>query len=310
MGGRVAVRGKVAAVTGAGSGIGRALVVELARRDARVSGCDTDAEGLAATAALVPGMHTAVVDVSQRAAMFAYAEAVRSHFGVVHQVYNNAGIAFSQPVAESSWEDYERVFRVNLNGVIHGTQAFLPHLVASGDGHVVNLSSLNGVLAQAGMSHYCTAKFAVRGFTETLALELRRDGLPVAASVVHPGGVGTAIADNAMRLAQAAGHQVGPTHDRNRHLYNEKVLRMDPAKAARIIVDGVEAGRPRILVGGDAILADALVRLAPARVGDVTLWLERRLARSVEPTGRAAPVADVTAGSTQGPIPSQQGDRR
>lgn len=271
------VAGKVVAVTGAGSGIGRALALELRRRGARVSGCDVDEVGLTETAAQVGDMHTAVVDVGDRDAVFGYAADVVSHFGVVHQVHNNAGIAFNQPVLETSWADYERVLRVNLEGVIHGTQAFLPHLVASGDGHVVNISSLNGYFAQPGMSHYCASKFAVRGFTECLALEVRRDGLPVKVSVVHPGGVRTAISDNAARLAQEAGHAITAEQERRRRLYNEKLLRMDPSEAARTIVDGVERNRLRIRVGRDAVIVDRLVRLLPATAGRVGLAVERRM---------------------------------
>src|SRR6476469_7426535 len=164
------VRGKVAVVTGAGSGIGRALASELAARGARLALSDVDEAGLAETAELASAagadVHTQRVDVSDRAAVEAYASTVAAHFGVVHQIYNNAGIAFARPLLETTYEDYDRVLGVNLWGVIHGTKAFLPHLVESGDGHVVNVSSLNGYMAQDRMSHYCTSKFAVRGFTE------------------------------------------------------------------------------------------------------------------------------------------------
>jgi NAD(P)-dependent dehydrogenase (short-subunit alcohol dehydrogenase family) len=274
----ITVRGKVAVVTGAGSGIGRALAIELSERGARVTGCDVDEMGLKETATRCRGeLHTAVVDMGDRPAVQDYAADVAAHFGEVHQVYNNAGIAFSAPVADSDWSDYERVFRVNLNGVIHGTQAFLPHLIASGDGHVVNVSSLNGYLAQPGMSHYCTAKFAVRGFTETLRAEMLLDGHPVRVSVVHPGGVATSISDNALALARDAGLQVTAAQEARNKTYREKLLKMDPAKAARIIVDGVEKGRVRIRVGNDAIMIDHLVRLMPATATRVGVYLERQM---------------------------------
>jgi short-subunit dehydrogenase len=268
---------KVAVVTGAGSGIGRALAVELGRRGARVSGCDVDEVGLKETAELVAGMHTAVLDVGEREAVFAYASDVRSHFGAVHQVFNNAGVALGRTVLESTWADYERVLRVNLAGVIHGTQAFLPHLVASGDGHVVNISSLNGYLAQPAMSHYCASKFAVRGFTESLWAEMRREGLPVKVSVVHPGGVSTSIADNAMAYARSAGLPITAADEARRRFYNEKLLRMDPAKAARIILAGMAKGRLRIRVGADAVLVDHLVRAVPTTTLRASLAIERRL---------------------------------
>ncbi len=280
------VQGKVAVVTGAGSGIGRALAVELTRRGARVAGCDLDVTGLAETARRCGELYTAKVDVGDREAVFGFAAEVADHFGVVHQVYNNAGIAFSRTVLQSDWADYERVLRVNLHGVVHGTQAFLPHLVRSGGGHVVNVSSLNGYLAQPEMSHYCTSKFAVRGFTETLRAEMLASGAPVKVSVVHPGGVATSIADNAVTHAAAAGLEVTPADEARRRAYNEKLLRMDPQQAAAIIVDGVEAGRFRIRVGRDAVLVDRLVRLLPTASTRLMLALDRRMF-----AGRRAPTA-------------------
>jgi NADP-dependent 3-hydroxy acid dehydrogenase YdfG len=274
------VRGKVAAVTGAGSGIGRAVAIELSKRGALVSGCDVDETGLKETATLCTGeFHPAVVDMGDRAAVHEYAADVATHFGQVNQVYNNAGIAFARTVLESDWADYERVLRVNLHGVIHGTQAFLPHLIASGDGHVVNVSSLNGYLAQPGMSHYCASKFAVRGFTESLRAEMLLEGRPVRVSVVHPGGVATSIADNALAHAREAGNEITAVHEARNKTYREKLLRMQPDEAARIIVDGVEKGRVRIRVGSDAVLVDRLVRLLPTTAGRIAVALERRMVK-------------------------------
>lgn len=274
------VQGKVAAVTGGGSGIGRALAIELSSRGAAVSTCDVDEVGLKETASLCGGdVHTAVVDMTDRDAVRAYAAEVVDRFGVAHQVYNNAGIAFSESVLDSDWADYERVLGVNLNGVIHGTQAFLPHLIASGAGHVVNVSSLNGYFAQPNMSHYCASKFAVRGFTESLRTEMLLERHPVKVSVVHPGGIATNISDNALALARKAGHEITAAHEARTRTYREKLLRMDPQRAARIIVDGVEKGRPRIRVGSDAVFIDRLVRLAPARANRVAVAFERRLQR-------------------------------
>ena len=289
------VRGKVAAVTGAGSGIGRALAVELARRGARLAVSDVDPFGLAetveqvtATGAQVSGQE---LDVTDRDAVCAWADSVVQLYGAAHQVYNNAGIALHRSVLDSDWADYERVLGVNLWGVVHGTKAFLPHLVASGDGHVVNISSLNGYLAQAGMSHYCTSKFAVRGFTEALRVELAAAGSPVLATVVHPGGVRTRIADRAFAAAERRGALPTEEDRRRRDLYNEKLLRMDPAQAARTVLDGVEAGRPRVLVGSDAKAVDLLVRLLPASYPRVTRALERRLSPT-QPPVRAAQRTD------------------
>ena len=275
------VRGKVAVVTGAGSGIGRAVAIELSKRGALVSGCDVDEPGLKETATLCTGeLHTAVVDMGSRDAVLDYASEVVAHFGQVNQVYNNAGIAFARSVLESEWADYERVLRVNLEGVIHGTQAFLPHLIASGDGHVINVSSLNGYLAQPGMSHYCASKFAVRGFTESLRTEMLLERHPVQVSVVHPGGVATSIADNALAAAREAGQEVTAVHEARNRTYREKLLRLPADKAATIIVDGVEAGRVRIRVGSDAVLVDRLVRLLPTTAGRIAVALERRMLKA------------------------------
>jgi NAD(P)-dependent dehydrogenase (short-subunit alcohol dehydrogenase family) len=282
-----AITGKVAAVTGAGSGIGRALALGLARRSARLAVSDVDEAGLEGTAAAARALGAEVLterlDVADRDAVVAHAETVAGHFGVVHQIYNNAGIAFSRLVLESDWEDYERVLGVNLWGVIHGTKAFLPHLVASGDGHVVNISSVNGFLSQPRMSHYCASKFAVRGFTESLGLELRQAGHPVRATVVHPGGIRTSIAANAVRSARERGLELTPADEARRRFMEEKVLKMDPAAAAETILEGVQAGRARVLVGHDAKAVDALVRVLPALHQRLFLAAERRLA-----TGSAA----------------------
>jgi NAD(P)-dependent dehydrogenase (short-subunit alcohol dehydrogenase family) len=278
-----AVAGKVCAVTGAGSGIGRALALGLARRGARVAVADVDDSGLAATAdaarALGGDVHVQRVDVADREAVVAWAGAVAAHFGAVHQVYNNAGIAFSRSVLESEWSDYDRVLGVNLWGVIHGTKAFLPHVIASGDGHVVNISSLNGFLAQPGMSHYVASKFAVRGFTETLRIEMLEAGHRVGVTSVHPGGIKTSIADNAMASARALGLPITEDDEARRRTYNEKLLRMSPDTAADIIIGGVEAGRGRVLVGNDAKVVDLLVRAIPALYPRAVAALDRRLRR-------------------------------
>lgn len=276
-----AFTGKVAVVTGAGSGIGRALAVELARRGARVAISDVNETGLRSTASALGSaeVHSCVLDVGDRDAVHAYAEEVVARFGVVHQIYNNAGVAFSRPVLETDYADYERVFSVNLWGVIHGTKAFLPHLIASGDGHLINVSSLNGYMAQDQMTHYCTSKFAVRGFTESVRAEMLAGGHPVKVSSVHPGGIKTNIANAALDKAKELGLPTTEADERRRKTYNEKLLKMDPAQAAKIITDGVAAGRPRILVGNDAKAVDKLVRLLPSRYPQLTAAFDKRVNR-------------------------------
>ncbi|MET4609895.1 NAD(P)-dependent dehydrogenase (short-subunit alcohol dehydrogenase family) [Rhodococcus sp. PvR044] len=250
--------GRVAVVTGAGSGMGRTLALGLARRGARLAVSDVDTEGLAATVGLLEELGADVrsdrLDVSERESVLRYADAVVEHFGVVNQVYNNAGIAFSGSILESEFKDIERVLDVDYWGVVNGTKAFLPHLIASGDGHVINTSSLYGILALPRQSAYNSAKFAVRGFTESLRLEMLAGGHPVRVTCVHPGGVKTNVANN-------AGH-AGPTKDpAETALYNEKLLRMSPEKAAEIILDGVAKNRARVLVGNDARGLDLMVRI-------------------------------------------------
>ena len=275
------VQDKVAVVTGAGSGIGRALAVVLARRGARVAISDVNEEGLSQTSERVNALggeaHTALLDVSDRDAVSAYASAVVEHFGVVHQIYNNAGIAGGAvPVTECDYETYEKIIAINLWGVINGTKEFLPYLIESGDGHVVNISSLNGLVAQASMTGYCTTKFAVRGFTESLRAEMLSLRSPVRVTVVHPGGIATNIATSALEEAQRAGREITDEQRQRAEAYNEKLLKMSPARAAEIIVDGVEANRSRILVGNDAKGVDLLVRLLPRTHPRLMAWWEKR----------------------------------
>jgi short-subunit dehydrogenase len=149
-------------------------------------------------------------------------------------------------------------------------------VIASGDGHVINISSLNGYMAQGGMSHYCTSKFGVRGFTESLRVEMLAAGHPVGVTAVHPGGIRTSIADNALEAARALGLPVTEAEEARRRRYNEKLLRMPPEAAAETIIKGVEAGRGRVLVGGDAKVVDLLVRALPGLYPKGLVALERR----------------------------------
>ncbi|WP_151769616.1 SDR family NAD(P)-dependent oxidoreductase [Streptomyces abyssomicinicus] len=280
------VRGKVAVVTGAGSGIGRELALCLADRGARLALCDIDELGLGETADRVKAggaeVYASRVDVGDRAAVETLAAEVAERFGAVHQVYNNAGVASpGSSVLESEWADFDRVLRVDLFGVIHGTKAFLPHLIASGDGHVVNVSSLNGLLALPGAGGYCAAKFGVRGFTEALRAELLVAGHPVRVSVVHPGGVRTGIKRNERERRRREGREMSPEEIRRSEAFERKLLRMAPERAARTVVDGVEANRARILVGGDARNCDRLVRLAPVLAPRLAAWFARRTYQAV-----------------------------
>ncbi|WP_210481179.1 SDR family oxidoreductase [Naasia sp. SYSU D00948] len=256
---------KVAVVTGAGSGIGRALASGLAGRGARLAIADWDERGLHDTAELLRSRGTEVLpvtlDVSERDAVAAFAAQVAERFGVVHQVYNNAGIAGGAlTIAETDYEAFERVLAVNLWGVVHGTKEFLPHLIASGDGHVVNVSSLNGFMAQPRLAPYITSKFAVRGFTEALRTEMLAARLPVAVTVVHPGGVRTNITRSAYGPGSAA---IPAEHLKRVEVYERRLFRTSPEDAARIILRAVERKKPRVLIA-QAHSVDRLVRLLPA----------------------------------------------
>ncbi len=249
--------GKVAVVTGAGSGIGQALAIELARSGAKLAISDVDVDGLAATEERLNAIGAPVkfdrLDVSERAAFLAYADAVNDHFGTVNQIYNNAGIAFAGDIEVSQFKDIERVMDVDYWGVVNGTKAFLPHLIASGDGHVINISSIFGLFSVPGQAAYNSAKFAVRGFTEALRQEMMLAGHPVKVTTVHPGGIKTAIARNATAAEGLDVSELAQSFD--------KLARTSPQKAAQIILDGVRKNKARVLVGADAKVLDIIVRL-------------------------------------------------
>ncbi len=252
------IKGKVAVVTGAGSGIGRALAYDLARRGAKLAVSDIDATGLAATVkqlrVIGAPVHSTTLNVTDRAAVLGYADEVAAHFGSVNLVFNNAGIAFTGDISAMSFEQIERVMDVDFWGVVNGTKAFLPHVVASGEGHIVNISSLFGLLAIPGQSAYNAAKFAVRGFTEALRQEMLIAGNNVHVTCVHPGGIKTAIARN-------GGAVEGQDAAKLAEYFDAKLAKTTPEAAARSILRAVENNRPRAVVGIDAKVLDVLVRL-------------------------------------------------
>jgi NAD(P)-dependent dehydrogenase (short-subunit alcohol dehydrogenase family) len=248
--------GKVAVVTGAGSGIGQALAIELARSGAKVAISDVDTEGLADTEKQLRAIGAPVkadrLDVTEREAFLLYADEVKNHFGKVNQIYNNAGIAYVGDVEVSPFKDIERVMDVDFWGVVNGTKAFLPYLIESGDGHVINVSSVFGLFSVPGQSAYNAAKFAVRGFTEALRQEMANR--PVKVTTVHPGGIKTAIMRNATAAEGVDREGLTKTFDR-------KLANTTPQKAAQVILDGVRKNKPRVLIGTDAKVLDAIVRI-------------------------------------------------
>jgi cation diffusion facilitator CzcD-associated flavoprotein CzcO/NAD(P)-dependent dehydrogenase (short-subunit alcohol dehydrogenase family) len=271
--------GRVAAITGAGSGIGRALAVELARRGAHLALSDVDVDGMAETVTLCEGhgvkVTSAEVDVADRAAVEAWAGRVVADHSQVNFIFNNAGVALGATVESESYDDFEWLMNIDFWGVVYGTKAFLPHLKASGEGHIVNLSSVFGLVSIPSQSAYNAAKFAVRGFTDSLRMELEIEGAPVSSTTVHPGGVKTNIARRA-RVdesvgAMSGGGSIGDSFDR--------IAMTSPAKAAKQILDGVAANKRRVLVGPDAKLIDFVARLPAAVYQNVLIRGARRNAR-------------------------------
>jgi NADP-dependent 3-hydroxy acid dehydrogenase YdfG len=250
--------GKVAVVTGAGSGIGQALALELGRSGASLAISDVDLEGLATTEDRLKAIGVAVrsdrLDVTEREAFQVYADTINQHYGKVNQIYNNAGIAYTGDVDITAFKDIERVMDVDFWGVVNGTKAFLPHLVASGDGHVINISSLFGLLSVPGQAAYNSAKFAVRGFTEALRQEMVLNREPVKVTSIHPGGIKTAIARNGLTA-----EGVDPTAQSK--VFDKRLATTTPQRAAEIILDGVRKNKARVLVGQDAVVIDLLVRI-------------------------------------------------
>ncbi len=254
---------RVAAVTGAGSGIGRALAVELARRRAHLALSDVDEVGLAGTVALCEGFWVKVTssrfDVADKDAVFAWADQVADDHGKVNLIFNNAGVALGATVDAMSYDDFEWLMDIDFWGVVHGTKAFLPHLVASGEGHVVNISSVFGLISIPSQSAYNAAKFAVRGFTDALRIELDMADNGVSATTIHPGGIKTSIARNARMDASVTEAGRVTTAEAVRDF--EKALLTTPEKAARQILTAVERNRRRALIGPDAKALDLISRL-------------------------------------------------
>jgi NAD(P)-dependent dehydrogenase (short-subunit alcohol dehydrogenase family) len=257
-----AYSGRTCVVTGAGSGIGRALAVELAGRGARLALSDVDLDSAEETAqrcrSLGAEARAYPLDVADRAAVFSHAEQVAADFGAVHLVVNNAGVALHGLVSELRDEDFRWVMDIDFWGVVHGTQAFLPHLVES-KGQIANVSSIFGLIAVPKQSAYNAAKFAVRGFTEALRQEMELGATGVGVSCIHPGGVRTAIARRARAAASEDKAEMAATFD--------KLARTSPPRAARTILKGLERDRARILVGPDAWFVAGLPRVLGARYG-------------------------------------------
>jgi short-subunit dehydrogenase len=271
-----AIRGAAAAVTGAAGGIGRALALELSARGCDLALADRDEAGLQAVAAEIDRRHPQKVtlhpiDVGEPAQIAEFAQAAIAAHPGLNILINNAGVTLMGQFHEIDQAEMEWLININFWGVVHGTRAFLPHLSGRREAHIVNLSSLFGIIAPPGQTAYVAAKFAVRGFSESLRHELQAAGSPVRLSVVHPGGVATNIVRNARSGA-------GVTDNARRVQSIERfdqLAKTTPQAAALRIIAGIEKNQPRILIGSDARFMDLLQRLRPA-----TYWAP--IARRIE----------------------------
>jgi len=257
---RMNLAGRVAVVTGAASGIGRAISASLARRRCRLALADIDEAGLLETKRLGSSGELRItlhpLDVADRAAAAGFPDAVLAAHGRVDLLINNAGVALGGTFEEVAESDFEWLFEINFWGMVRMTRAFLPHLKRSDDAQIVNLSSVFGLIAPAGQTAYAASKFAVRGFSNALMQELA--GSSVGVTVVHPGGVATAIADRA-RVPSGA----NPKEVADRIARAKRVLTLPPEVAAETIVNGIERRMKRVLVGRDAKLIAIIERLTP-----------------------------------------------
>lgn len=269
--------GRVCAVTGAASGIGRGLALELAARGSDLALCDVNEDGLEETARMIEArgrrVTRRIVDVSDREAVYAFKDAVIADHGRVDAIVNNAGVSVTDSVVDMSWDDLEWIVGINFWGVLYGTKAFLPHLLERGEGWIVNVSSVFGFISFPTQSAYNATKFAVRGFTESLRQEL--DGTGVTASCVHPGGIKTGIVRSG-RWRKGVG---GVTNKEHAAADFERMARTTPEAAGRVIADGMERKKARILIGADAHVIETVSRLVPVRYPKLFGALAERMRR-------------------------------
>lgn len=255
---------RVVVITGAGSGIGRSLAVQLADHGCRLALVDINEENLNEISEQLRGQGVDVlsrkVDVASREQVYALADAVMEHFSEVHIVINNAGVALGATVEDMSYEDMEWLMGINFWGVVYGTKAFLPLLKQADAGHIVNISSVFGLIGVPTQAAYNAAKFAVRGFTESLRQELEIEGGNVSCTSVHPGGIKTNIA-KAARMNDTS-KITGMDSDRARADF-EKMFRTTPEEAAKVIIRGIRNDSRRVLIGADARLIDTMARTMP-----------------------------------------------
>lgn len=266
---------KVAAVTGAGSGIGQQLAIKLAERGCHVAISDINEDNLKKTQEMLSQydvqVTTQVLDVSDKQKMRDWASDVVKQHGKVNMVFNNAGVALSTTVEGATYEEYEWIMGINFWGVVYGTKEFLPYIKDTKDGYIINISSLFGLTAQPTQSAYNATKFAVRGFTESLGQELDIQKCGVGALSVHPGGIRTNIANAARQNGSVRSLGISPDSTEK---FN-KLLRFPPEDAANLILDAVKKGQRRLLIGNDAKTLDVIQRVFPSHYQKVTSLLTK-----------------------------------
>jgi NAD(P)-dependent dehydrogenase (short-subunit alcohol dehydrogenase family) len=265
---------KVVVITGAGSGMGREMALLAAREGALLAVSDWNEEALGETVDLLKAagareLRSDVVDVADRAAVAELAAAVVEQFGRVNMVVNNAGVTVTGDFEEMSYEDFDWIVGVNFMGVVNGTKEFLPHLIASGDAALVNISSLFGLVSMPGQTAYNATKYAVRGFTEALREEMLINGHAVTVTCVHPGGIKTGIARHGRKTASQDAAAIDS-------FFEKKLARMTPDKAAAIILKDALAGKARVLVGIDAHAIHHFAKVTGSRYQDIVARLAPR----------------------------------
>ncbi|OBN66265.1 SDR family oxidoreductase [Acinetobacter baumannii] len=280
-------KNKVAAVTGAGSGIGQAIAIALAKQGCHLALSDISETGLAKTVELLAPYSVKVttqkVDVAKRDEVATWAKAVVDEHGQVNLIFNNAGVTIGSTAEGVSYEDLEWLIGINFWGVVYGTKEFLPYLKQSGDGHIINISSMFGLTAQPTQSAYNASKFAVRGFTESLRQELDMQNAGVSATCVHPGGIRTNIAKAARMNNSVQSLGMDPLKSQDAF---DKLLRTPADDAAQQILEAVRKDRRRLLIGADAKAVDVIQRILPQGYQKIfaaaTAWQTRLLNKSAK----------------------------
>ncbi len=270
------LKNKVAAITGAGSGIGRMLALGLAAESCHLAISDVNAAGLKETEKLIGKgvkISTHIVDVSRQDQVIRFAKEAEERHGGIDIIINNAGVALGDFLETVPIEDFEWLMGINFWGVVYGTMAFLPYLRKRPEGHIVNISSINGIVSNPNNGPYSASKYAVRGYTETLIQEMK--GTNIGVSCVHPGGIKTNIAKNtkvnktyySISSKQAA------------ELYDKEVFRTTAEQAARVIINGIKRNQQRVMIGYDAKILDLFMRFFPQTSVNITAIVAKRMAK-------------------------------